>query len=685
MTSQHTKLRDAIAAAQRGLTRSRLVGEETGPSVNTEDKGAAAASVRPASKLNTLLGTAHMPRDRLPLFQRVGVEQRPTYDIVAERVLGTNVATHRPSWTDSGYASHVAERLAQLRKRWDATSPVTNQDDDPSSFIGWEADGRPVWRRVLDEHRGVEPAVADDDPLPEIEMTPATSLTGHDAVSGVAWPPQVRRSSHMTFKHWFVGEENFAATQTCEGVVDRPGGSLNPLMVQAAPQSGCSHLLHATAQALLRRQSGAVLRIAESDVVGRDGPPPGWDDALAQALALVIDDLHAFVGHETWSHHLGVMVDAALNLGVQVLLGGHVSLDDVPPSRLRDVLRTATVVRLTSPSRPTLLAYARWRCSQKNLLLHDVHLAQLVEGGTEAWRSVDGALERLSLALKGGEVLLEDDDVRELLEQGTLSRPIIDAPERARVTDVARRVVGAAVDHVLTDQDLSGVALHAAPLTMNDDEYTPPSWSAEDLLAADDRAAAHHLRKTMEAVTPSMPSVLDVNERDRYLLQQHESLRFDDVERAVDTLVALEEQIDAELAASDAHVVEGSSELHQLESAMVALAQRASNADIDELITIADELRDLEERLVALDPMREPLPAFDEEPQQAPKKRRFGRRKRKQPSSSEALDSYEPEGEWNVQAEGIEASDLLEGEEETLNVVKLARLRPVNVMLGEEE
>ena len=685
MTSRHTKLREAIAAAQRGLPRSPPVSEKTGTSVNTEVAEAPASSVRPASKLNRLLGTAHMPRDRLPLFQRVGVEQRPTYDLVAERVLGTNVASHRPGWTDSGYATHVAERLGQLRERWDAPSPVTKLDDEPSSFIGWEADGRPVWRRVLDEHRGAETEIVDNDPSPAIELPPPSSFTSHDFVASTAWPPHVVRSSHMTFKHWFVGEENFAATQACEGVVDRPGGSLNPLMVQAAPQSGCSHLLHATAQALLRRQSGAVLRIAESDVVGRDGPLPGWDDALAQALALVIDDLHAFVGHETWSHHLGVMVDAALNLGVQVLLGGHVSLDDVPPSRLREVLRTATVVRLMSPSRPTLLAYARWRCSQKNLLLHDVHLAQLVEGGAGAWRSVDGALERLSLALKGGEVLLEDDDVRELLEHGTLSRPVIDAPERARVADVARRVVGAAVDHVLTDQDLSGVALHAAPLVMTEDEYTPPSWSADDLLAADDEAAARHLRATMEAVTPGLPSVLDVNERDRYLLEQHESLRFDDVERAVDTLVALEEQIDAELAASDAQVVEGSSELHQLESAMVALAQRASNADIDELITIADELRDLEERLVALDPMREPLPAFDEEPQQAPKKRRFGRRKRKQPSTSEALDSYEPEGEWNVQAEGIEASDLLEGEGGPLNIVRLARLRPVNVMLGEEE
>lgn len=684
MTSHHTKLREAIAAAQRGLTRSPRVGDSTSTSVNTGVSEAPSSSVRPASKLNTLLGTAHVPRDRLPLFQRVGIEQRPTYDLVAERVLGANVASHRPGWTDSGYATHVAERLDRLRKQWDASSPVTNLDDNATSFIGWEADGRPVWRRVLDEHRGTE-TVVDDDPLPPIQTPPSSSFKGHDSVPGSTWPPHVIRSSHMTFKHWFVGEENFAATQTCEGVIDRPGGSLNPLMVQATPQSGCSHLLHATAQALLRRQSGPVLRIAESDVVGRDGPLPGWEDVLAQALALVIDDLHAFVGHETWSHHLGVMVDAALNLGVQVLLGGHVSLDDVPPSRLRDVLRTATVVRLTSPSRPTLLAYARWRCSHKNLLLHDVHLAQLVEGGTGAWRSVDGALERLSLALKGGEVLLEDDDVRELLEHGTLSRPVIDAPERARVADVARRVVGAAVDHVLTDQDLSGVALHAAPLVMNDDEYTPPSWSAEELLGADDDAAARHLRTTMEAVTPSMPSVLDVNERDRYLLERHESLRFDDVERAVDTLVALEEQIDAELAASDAHVVEGSSELHQLESAMVELAQRASNADIDELITIADELRDLEERLVALDPTRDPLPAFDEEPQQVPKKRRFGRRERKQSSTSEALDSYEPEGEWNVQADGIEASDLLEGEEEPLNIVRLARLRPVSVMLGDEE
>jgi len=685
MTSRHTKLREAIAAAQQGLTGAAPVNETTDSSAGTDATRSSSPITRPASKLNTLLGTAHMPQDRLPLFQRVGVEQRPTYDVVAERVLGPGVASHRPRWTDSGYAAHVAERLDALRNRWDTPSPLPEVDDDTSSFIGWESDGRPVWRRVLDEHRGG--AMVAEQAIPSMGADEAvrSSPTASAHRFGADWPSHVVRSAHLTFKHWFVGEENFAATQACEGVVDHPAGSLNPLMIQAAPQSGCSHLLHATAQALLRRQTGAVLRIAEPDVIGDAGPAPGWEDALAEALALVVDDLHAFVAHDTWSHHLGVMVDAALNLGVQVILGGRLSPDDVPPSRLKDVLRTATVVRLMAPSRPTLLAYARWRCSHKNLLLHDVHLAQLVEGSTGAWRSVDGALERLALALKGGEVLLEDDDVRDLLEHGTLSRPLSDGPERERVTDVARRVVGAAVDHVLTDRDLSGVALHAASPALGPDDYTPPTWSAEELLSADDAAAARHLRATMETVTPALPSVLDLNERDRFLLERHESLRFDDVERAVDTLVALEEQIDAELAASDVKAMEGSGELHRLESAMVALAQRAASADIEELITIADELRELEERLVALDPTREPLPSFDDEPQQQSKRRRFGRRQGRQRASSAELDSYEPEGDWNVQAEGIEASDLLADEGERLNVVRLARLRPVNVMKGEEE
>ena len=50
-----------------------------------------------------------------------------------------------------------------------------------------------------------------------------------------------------------------------------------------------------------------------------------------------------------------------------------------------------------------------------------------------------------------------------------------------------------------------------------------------------------------------------------------------------------------------------------------------------------------------------------------------------------SLEEYEPEGEWNIDGEGISADDLLEKEPAPLHRVPLARLRPRKVLVGEEE
>jgi hypothetical protein len=157
------------------------------------------------------------------------------------------------------------------------------------------------------------------------------------------------------------------------------------------------------------------------------------------------------------------------------------------------------------------------------------------------------------------------------------------------------------------------------------------------------------------------------------------------VERAVDVLVDLDESIDRRMGRSDATSLRETTELNRLEEQMVVLAQRAVDADINELITIADDLRELEERLVAIDPEREPLPPFvDDAPSQ---RRRVGRRRSKTASPpQESFDEYEPEGEWNIDGTGIEASDLLEDESTpTPHVVHLARLHKRHVLAGEEE
>ena len=150
----------------------------------------------------------------------------------------------------------------------------------------------------------------------------------------------------------------------------------------------------------------------------------------------------------------------------------------------------------------------------------------------------------------------------------------------------------------------------------------------------------------------------------------------------------LDVAIDERMNRSTRDTLDSSFELNRLEEQMVHLAQRAVDADIDALIDIADELRTLEERLVELDPDREPLPPV--EPDVAVKQRRPIGRKASSTSTQiqtvEALDDYEPDGEWNIDGIGITAEDLLDdANEPNYTLVHLGRLHPKKILMGEEE
>ena len=53
-------------------------------------------------------------------------------------------------------------------------------------------------------------------------------------------------------------------------------------------------------------------------------------------------------------------------------------------------------------------------------------------------------------------------------------------------------------------------------------------------------------------------------------------------------------------------------------------------------------------------------------------------------SNPKQLDSYEPDGEWNIDGTGIEADDLLKDEPEKVKI-RLSRIYPRTVLVGEEE
>lgn len=681
MTRPPTKLRAELEQAKQHL-RTAIDPSATTPPAS-EAIPPSPTGRRALSKLNTLLGTTVVPDRPLALYQQVGVAQRPTYDLIADRVLGPGLES--PSSfldTEDNYASHVAQRLTELRHRV-TTQPLPEVAATDSAFVGVEDDGTPVWSQVLDEQRGRTSSALSVDLAPPEEHEPHHPVRTLNILP--SWPRRMPWSTAMTFRQWFVAEENLDATQCCEHVVDRPSSGLNPLLVLAERHAGCSHLLHATGQALLRREEGHVLWLTAADASTVDGLDSQWQDALVGASAVIVDDVDAFAFHEVWRHQLGLLLDHGLNLGVQVVVGSHQSVDEFPPSRLKDVLRSSNMTALSAPQGPSLMAFGRWRSTQRNLLISDGHLAQLSRMEPSGWRGMEQRLERLSMAMERGAVLLDHDDVTALIQGPRTTVETTD--EQRRVDDLAAQLVGEALDSVYSSVDVGGVDLHSPLPHWPEDDYSPPAWSAEDL-GLGRASLEQRLLESVNSVEPSRPSVLDVNEREKYIVRANDPMERDDLGRTVEMLVDLDTAIDERMNLSTSSAVSSSIELQHLEERMVVLAQRAVEADIDELITIADELRTLEERLVELDPDREPLPPFEEVSSSTatlPKRRKPERKRRPaKGKEDEALDSYEPEGEWNIDGLGIEATDLLD-ESAAPRVVHLARLHPRTVLVGEEE
>ena len=113
--------------------------------------------VNPKSRLNKLTGKKLIDSpQRQSILQRLSNKQRPTFDLIANNVLGKDANQYRPK-IDVKASSHdisglVAKRLADLRER-----TLKKVEDDvvmsESSFFGFEPDGTPIWSSVVHDRK----------------------------------------------------------------------------------------------------------------------------------------------------------------------------------------------------------------------------------------------------------------------------------------------------------------------------------------------------------------------------------------------------------------------------------------------------------------------------------------------------------------------------------------------------
>ena len=145
-----------------------------------------------------------------------------------------------------------------------------------------------------------------------------------------------------------------------------------------------------------------------------------------------------------------------------------------------------------------------------------------------------------------------------------------------------------------------------------------------------------------------------------------------------DILTDLDMGIDEQLTKSNDSMSNDAELLVDLESKLLSLAAKTSNASIEGLIGIADELRALEHELVAIDTERAELPEFIED------------------EHDDRLDSYVPDSNWNVDSSQVSIDDLIDNDstitpiQGTLTphpegVIRTSIVTPVGTVLSEEE
>jgi chromosomal replication initiation ATPase DnaA len=512
--------------------------------------------------------------------------------LIADAVLGTGdeYVSQFNYENEGSFSEIVSEGMDRLRS-YQTDSPAENL----SKRIGLEVDGRPIWSALLDRNRGYEQEVVTTHQRLESDELPA-------------WPPILKLSTHNTFQSWNTIPENLQATTAIERMIDKPATNLNPLLLMGESGVGRSHLLSAAAQAMLFRDHGHVVLIHVSTLLDEDILAKGWREIIPQCCLLAFDDLH--LAPLTIASELGMIIDFALNMGVQVLATTKSDPSTWEISRLWEVMKGATITTMTTPSRASLVTHLRRNCSMRSILLSDDAIAAIATFPDGGWREVDATFERVALAVEGGADINDAADVRDLLSETLVSPDVEMALENMSIEDLAEGIVSNALDEVFTSQDGFGVDLHTELPEIGADDYQPPelgSISSDDLLS-------RHLN---EALLPHVTTTLDIDEAERHLLHDDDSLSGLDQTRVRETVSSI-----ANIADSAFEELQDEYELNtvilaRLETELAMLFQRSKDAGVDELIEITDRIEGIEEELAKLSPHDVVGIALDYDPRSA--------------------------------------------------------------------
>ncbi|MEC8541022.1 MAG: hypothetical protein VXY53_04200, partial [Candidatus Thermoplasmatota archaeon] len=265
-----------------------------------------------------------------------------------------------------------------------------------------------------------------------------------------------------------------------------------------------------------------------------------------------------------------------------------------------------------------------------------------------------------------------------VLAKAAANQKITTQGSKVDIESIANQVISSATDVVYSDIEFGGIELNTELPSLSE-EYEPPEF--EQLLQDNSGIdyISHQLNTSLESLTPEAPSVIDIDDRDKHLVAKMNRIIERDHSIAADILTDLDISIDKKMHHSESQIQSEANILSILEYKLLNLASRTSDASIEGLIDIADELRVLEHELLSVG---------------------SGQGIISKTTAKELpldLDLDIPEEEWSVHASEVSTRDLADDESFMIPIegllqphpegaVRTAKLTPVgDILSGEEE
>ena len=493
------------------------------------------------------------------------------------------------SGDDSGYAEMVQSRLEAMRGKILEGSPL-NLEGEPSRLptdvprwvVGEDHPTSsdsvvPIWREVLDEHRGLNPA----EPLTGADLgSPQITETGPAPASlefAGHWPPYLPERDGFDFAAWQQGPSNRIATQAASEVIDFPARRLNPLLIHGSSGTGKSHLLWAIGESLHNGIPDRDVRLITAETFP-EHLPDGWDDLLLYASTLLIDDVDRILMRPSGPANLANLIGWAIDIGAQVIVTSsrRLAADSLPMGRLRQAFASGVHVELGTPSDATMILLLRRKTLSRGVSLTDPQLQVIVGRSRGQWSRAKADFETVCLALESGALLLGAVDVRELLSGE--SPTIVESIEEVGMDVDAKgaQIVSEVLDSVLPETAENRAEIISERVQLTDD-YVPPELYLPSSIEAIESLTSDSLRGHLQ----------EIAERG----DRASSLPEIPVGKNIDALT------DSALDRLEKIIHEHRFELRELNREIHHISRKVDSASSDELVSFTDRMLAIENHL----------------------------------------------------------------------------------------